>query len=346
MSTVGFAIVGLGSIADFHAEAIRQVDGAELRAVTSRDPVKTAAFAAKQGADPCPSLEALLARTDVDVLCVTTPSGAHAEVAVPALRAGKHVLCEKPLEVSIEACESMIQASLETRRTLAAVFQARFGSGARALKKAVDEGRFGQITLASAYVKWWRDDAYYSGSAWRGTWKLDGGGALMNQGIHAVDLLQWLVGMPDEVFAFAGSPGHAGLEVEDTVVAALQFPNGAMGVIEAATSCHPGVARRVEIAGTGGFVILEDDRPVKWEFREARDEDEAIRAAAANPGIGGGAGDPRAISVEGHRAQVADLVHVVRTGGAPAIPASDATNAIRLILSIYASARSGSRQSL
>jgi len=338
MKNIGFAIVGLGSIADFHAEAIRQAEGAELRACFSRNAEKTAKFAEKNHAEAASSLEELLARPDVDVVCIATPSGSHAEPAIAALEAGKHILCEKPLDVTLERAQKIIDTAAAKGLLAAAVFQSRFGPGAQAVRKAVLAGRFGKITNASAYIKWWRDADYYQSNPWRGTRKFDGGGALMNQGIHAIDLLQWLVGMPKEVFAYADALAHEGLEVEDTAVAALRFPNGALGVIEGATSCYPGVAKRIEIAGTDGFVILEDDRLVKWEFRNALPEDEALRDSQ-KPSIGGGASDPRAISVDGHRAHVEDLVRVIRDGGTPAVDARDAVHAIRLILGIYESAQ-------
>lgn len=341
MKNIGFAIVGLGSIADFHAEAIRQAQGAELRAVYSRNAEKTAAFAEKNSAAATRSLEELLSLPDVDAVCITTPSGFHAEPAIAALKAGKHILCEKPLDVTLEKAQAIVDTARETGRIAAAVFQSRFGPGAQTLKKAIAEGRFGRITNASAYVKWWRNAEYYAASEWRGTWKFDGGGALMNQAIHAVDLLQWLAGMPAEVFAFADALAHERLEVEDTAVAALRFPHGALGVIEGATSCYPGVSKRVEIAGSGGFAILEDDRLVKWEFLNEVPADADVRASAASATIGGGASDPRAISVDGHRAHIEDLVRAIREGSVPAIDAPEALNAIRLILGIYESARTG-----
>lgn len=336
---IGFGLVGTGSIADFHAWAIAQVDGASLKAVCSRDAAKAEAFAARHGTSAERDLAALLARPDVAVICVTTPSGAHEEIAVAALRAGKHVLCEKPLEISTARVDRMIAAASQSGRWLGAVLPARFGDGARALKSAVDQGRFGRLTLCSAYVKWWRTEEYYRSGKWRGTWALDGGGALMNQGIHAVDLLQWLAGMPVEVSAFAATLGHQ-IEVEDTLVASLRFEHGALGVIECATSCAPGAPRRIELCGTRGTAALEDNRIVRWAFDQAHPGDEALLKAQNQTPDSGGAADPRAIGVEGHRRVIADMVDAVASNRPPLVSGEEGRRAVALIESIYAAARS------
>jgi len=225
---------------------------------------------------------------------------------------------------------------------LAGVLQLRLGSGAQVLKRAVERGRFGRLTLCSAYLKWWREQSYYDSIDWRGTWALDGGGALMNQGIHAVDLLQWLAGMPSEVFAFSGCLAHERIEVEDTLAVALKYPDGALGIIEAATSCKPGSAMRIELCGDRGSAVLEDDRIVRWQFDEEDPGDDGIRESKSG-GIVGGSSDPRNIGFEGHRVLIEDLVGAIRDGRDPRIPGIEARNAVRLVLAIYDSARKGSR---
>lgn len=339
---VGFGVVGTGMIADFHATAISQVPGAALRASFNRSPEKAKVFSERHGGDVETSLESLLARPDIDVICVTTPSGSHADAVVPALQAGKHVLCEKPLEVTLDRVDAMLEAARSNRRILAAVFQSRFGTGAQTLKQALDQGRFGRKTLCCAYIKWWRSAQYYAEGGWKGTHKFDGGGALMNQGIHAIDLLQWLVGVPEEVCAFKGALVHP-IEVEDTAVATLRYADGALGVIEGATSCYPGFKKKIEISGDKGSAILEDDNLVFWQFADERPEDEAIRAGKMSTAIGGGTSDPKAISTEGHRRQIEDLVGAVRDGRDPAIPGAEGRNAVSIIRAIYQSADSGQR---
>ncbi len=206
-------------IADVHAEAIRATPDARLCAVFSRGTDKRREFAERLGCRAAESITELVSDPEIRAVCVTTPSGAHAEAAVPILGAGKAVLCEKPLEVNLEAIDRMLAAAQRGGGVLAGVFQMRLGPGAQLLKGAIDAGRFGRLTLCSAYIKWWRAQSYYDSSNWKGTWKLDGGGALMNQGIHAVDLLQWLVGLPGEVCAFRGTLAHPTIEAEDTIAA-------------------------------------------------------------------------------------------------------------------------------
>jgi predicted dehydrogenase len=336
---IGFAIVGTGTIAAFHARAIATTPGAELRAVHDLAAARAIAFAAEFGGDPVDDLGVLLKRPDVGAVCVTVPSGLHGEITIRALEAGKHVLCEKPLEITTERIDLMTAAAKRAGRILAAVFQNRLGAGAQNLKAALEAGRFGRLTLCSAYVKWWRAREYYSGSSWKGTRSLDGGGALMNQAIHAVDLLQWLVGMPTKVSAQVRTRVHA-IEMEDTAAALLEFPVGALGVIEAATSCYPGSRLRLEIAGERGTAILEDDRIIRWEFADPQPGDELI-GLGGHSSIGGGSSDPKAIGLEGHRLLVADLADSIRTGRPPMIDSREARNAVAIIEAMYLSARTG-----
>jgi UDP-N-acetyl-2-amino-2-deoxyglucuronate dehydrogenase len=342
--TIGFAIIGTGTIAAFHARAIASTPGTELRAVHNRSPEKARAFAAEFGGEPVIDFEELLKRPDVDVVCVTVPSGQHGEIAIRALGAGKHVLCEKPLEITTERIDLMSAAAKKAGRILAGVFQSRLGAGPQHLKGALKAKRFGQLALCSAYVKWWRTPEYYSGSSWKGTRSLDGGGALMNQAIHAVDLLQWLVGRPAKVSAQVRTLVHK-IEMEDTAVAWLEFPTGALGVIEAATSCYPGSRLRIEIAGERGTAILEDDRILKWEFADPLPGDDLI-GLGGRSSIGGGASDPKAIGGDGHRLLVADLADAIRNGRPPLIDSREARNAVAIIEAIYVSARTRSAVSL
>ena len=339
-SPVRFAIIGSGGVAALHAKAIAAVPGAHLSAVWGRAAGRARGFVEENNAELVSDIETLAARSDIDAVTIATPSGAHERAALPFLRAGKAVLCEKPLDVTLEKVDGLLSAAQEHGALLACVLQYRLGSGAQAMKKAIVRGRFGRLTLCSAYLKWWRDQSYYSDVPWRGTWALNGGGALMNQGTHAVDLLQWLVGMPSEIFAFSGLLAHQGIEVEDTMVVALKYPGGAMGVIEAATSCKPGSAMRIEVCGDRGSATLEDGRIVRWQFDEELPEDEAIRLAKSSS-IASGASDPWATGFEGHRVLVQDLVDAIHEKRPPMIPGREARNAIQLILAAYKSALAG-----
>jgi predicted dehydrogenase len=338
---IGFSIVGTGMIAEFHAKAISLVPEARLVSAYSRNSEACAAFAQKVGCRAAASLEEMVQDPEVAAVCITTPSGAHAETAVPVLRAGKAVLCEKPLDVSLEAVDSILNAAQTHGGLVAGVFQNRLGRGAQLLKAAIDAGRFGQLTLCSAYIKWWRTDEYYTSSNWKGTWKLDGGGALMNQGIHAVDLLQWLVGLPTQVAAFSGTLAHPMIQTEDTLSATLRFPHGALGVIEAATSSYPGSDLRIEITGSKGSAALVNDKITRWDFAHPQPGDEEILRNDGAGKIGGGTADPKAISVEGHRRLVEDLALAIRDGRAPMIPGEEARRAVSLILACYESAKTG-----
>lgn len=339
-SPLGFGIVGLGMISHFHAQAIADVRGAKLVGIVSRDAAKAAEFAEKHRVPfRTSNRDELLARPDVHVVCVTTPSGAHLEPALAAIRAGKHVVIEKPIEITTQRADELLDAATKAGVRVAPIFQARFGDGARTVKRALEAGRFGRLVLASAYVKWHRAASYYTG--WKGTAQLDGGGALINQAIHAVDQLQWFAGMPAEVAAFKTRRVHTGIESEDTVAAVLRFANGALGAIEASTALWPGWSRRIELCGEHGSVVLEDDRLARWEFREAGPEDEKIGAANQANALGSGASNPSAISTEGHRRQLQDLVDALREGRAPALDGREGRKAVALVRAIYESAESG-----
>ena len=324
-------------IAGYHAQALAQIPGTRLAGVCGRDPGRTAAFAEKVGASfSTTRIEDLVGRADVDVVCVTTPSGAHLEPALAAIAHGKHVVVEKPLEVTVERADRIIAAADRAKVHLCPIFQARFGDGARTVKAAVEAGRLGTVALASAYVKWYRSAQYYQ-SEWKGTQALDGGGALMNQGIHAVDLLQWFAGMPSEVTGFTTRRVHKAIEVEDTASAALRFEAGSLGTLEASTAAWPGWSRRIDLCGEQGSISLEDDRIVRWDFSTPAAGDDAIRAVKADT-LGSGASAPNAIAIEGHRRQLQNLVDAIRTGSPLAIDGRQARNAVAIICALYKSA--------
>jgi predicted dehydrogenase len=338
---IGFAVIGTGMIAEVHAQAIKDTPEARLAAVWTRSEENRNAFAAKFGCRAAESLEALVADPEIRAVTIATPSGAHADVAVPFLEAGKAVLCEKPLEVSLEAVDRIVAAAERGGGTLAGVFQMRLQKAAQTVKRAVEAGRFGQLTSCSAYIKWWRSHEYYSSSSWKGTYKLDGGGALINQGIHAVDLLQWIAGLPEEVSAFSARLSHLNIEAEDSVAAVLRYPHGGLGVIEAATSAWPGDDVRIEIVGDRGSATLINDRLTRWVFADPLPEDETIRQELSQGTLKVGSGDPRGMSWEGHQVLISDLSRALLEGRAPMIPGSEARRAVQLVLAIYESAKTG-----
>jgi len=327
-------------VADFHAQAIAHLEGARLVGVATRDAEKARAFAQKHGVPfATASLAELLARPEVDVVCITTSSGAHLEPALAAIRAGKHVVIEKPIEITTERVDQVLEAARLAKVWVVPIFQGRFGDGARTVKAAIAAGRLGRLVLASAYVKWHRTAQYYTGT--RGRLDVDGGGVVMNQAIHGLDLLQWFAGMPEEVFAWTTRRVYAHIEAEDTASAALKFPDGALGAIEASTALWPGWQRRLEICGATGSIALEDDRISRWDFKDPQPGDEAIRAAKDQAVLGTGASAPNAISFVGHQRQMQDLVDALRDGRPPALDGQEGRKAVALVRAIYASAGRG-----
>ena len=341
MNKVKFGIIGTGAIAEKHAESLAMVKNAELIIVYDKILERAQRFAAKHHCRVAGTFDELLA-SDVDAVTIATPSGLHAEVAIPAAQAGKHILCEKPLEITVSKTNNLVRVCESCNIRLSAVFQSRFGKAVQIIKKAIDDGRFGMPVLASATIRWYRTPEYYENAGWRGTWDLDGGGALMNQGIHTVDLLLYFNGDVSEVNGRTARLLHKKIEVEDTAVAMLKFKNNSLGMIEASTACAPGFPRRIELSGTRGSVVLEDDRITRWQFLDEKPEDDAIRCDSfVGEGLHGGSGDPNAISSEGHRRQLQELTDAILSGSRLTTPGSEGKRAVELICAIYESARTG-----
>jgi predicted dehydrogenase len=341
---LGCAIVGCGMIARFHARALADVPDTRLVALVSRNAANAKNLADSLGLalDIYTDLAPVLARRDVDVVMVTTPSGAHLEPAVAAARAGKHVVVEKPLEITLERCDQIIAACDAAGVKLCTIFPSRFGDANQALKAAVDAGRFGRLTLGETTCKWWRPQSYYDEGGWKGTRALDGGGALMNQAIHNVDLLQWLMGPVSHISGFTATLAHEPIEVEDTAVACLRFANGALGVIQATTSVHPGLPKTIAVHGDRGTVVVEQDDVLRWDFTPETAEDRAVRERfAQKTGASGGSSNPAAISHTGHARQLADFVQAIQTSRPPLVDGREGRRAVEIILAIYRAAATG-----
>ena len=337
---LGFGFIGAGAIANFHARAVAAAQGGRLVGVVSRRRSTAEAFAKEHGIGfASDSVSELLAQPGLDAVCITTPSALHLEPALAAIRARKHLMIEKPLDSTVEGTDHILAEAEKAGVRVGSIFQARFGDAARHLKNAVDAGRFGRMVLASCYVKWNRTAEYYTG--WKGKISEDGGGALINQAIHGVDLLQWFAGMPVEVFAWITRRVHTRIESEDTCVAALKFGSGAFGTIEASTALWPGFSRRIEICGEHGSAVMEDDDITRWEFREARAEDEKIRAMRESAAMGSGAAAPMNIRIEGHQRQIQDFIDGIRERRPFFIEGREARKAVALVRAIYDSAATG-----
>jgi len=342
--TIGIGIVGTGMISNFHAKAIADAEGCHLVGATSRRVEPTQEFSAKYGCTPFESLEQMLAAPEIDAVSICSPSGAHLDAAIAAAKAGKHVVVEKPLEITTERCDQIIQACDQAGVKLAVTFQSRFHQSSILMKQAVEAGRFGTITMGDAYVKWYRSQEYYDSGAWRGTWDLDGGGALMNQAIHSVDLLLWLMGDVEEISAMTSTMTHERIEVEDVAVANLKFKSGALGVIEATTTAYPGALKRIEISGSQGSAVLEEEDLIQWDFADPTPDDERIRESMrGNTDSGGGAADPSAINHRGHTALFEEFASAVRENRPSALDGHEGRRSVEVIRAIYESAKTGQR---
>jgi UDP-N-acetyl-2-amino-2-deoxyglucuronate dehydrogenase len=348
---VRFGILGCGVIGPHHARAIAGLEDAELVAVADVVPELADKLAAKYGCSAYPGLGQMLSVADLDAVCVCTPSGMHAGDAIAALEAGKHVVIEKPVDVTLEAADRLLGVQRATGGKVAVVSQHRFDAATRAVREAVAAGKFGRLTTGSAEVRWWRSQSYYDSGGWRGTWELDGGGALINQAIHSIDLLQWLMGPVVEIMAYTGLLAHERIEVEDTAVAILEFDNGSLGTIVATTAAYPGLTARIAVHGDRGSAVIDDDELVYFHSagvgREAgayggsENQSEQVMEQYGGGYKGPGAGaDPGSLSMA-HRDQLADFVEAVRNDREPSINVEEGRKPLAIIAGIYESARTG-----
>ena len=336
MDKIKFGIIGTGMIASTHAMALKEISDAELTACYDINPERAKSFAEKNGCKAFSDLDAFLSA--VNTVTITTPSGAHLDVALQAMDHGKNVVIEKPLEVTVARCKELIGKAKEKNVVLSGIFQSRFHDAPRLIKNALEEGRFGKVVLIDAQIKWYRSQEYYDSVPWHGTKKLDGGGALMNQGIHAIDLLSWFGGDVDTVSGECRTLAHTNIEVEDTAAAVLTFKSGALGVIEGTTSSWPGFFKRIEVSGTEGSAILEEESLKFWSFKNERPEDEEIRQKYSSlVTSGGGASDPKAISYHGHKKVFEDVIDAIKTGRKPLITGEEAMKSVAIIEAVYKS---------
>lgn len=339
----GFGIIGAGMISHIHAMAIQAIPGANVTGVYNINKTKADQFAEKHNCKSFATIEEMANHPDIDVVCVCTPSGLHLEPALACIAAGKHCIIEKPLEITLERCDAIIEAAEKKGVKVAVIFNSRFYEASQLIKCTIEESRFGNLVLGDAYVKWHRSDAYYKSSPWRGTWKLDGGGALMNQGIHSVDLLQWYMGPVTSVQAFSANRQHKNIEVEDTVVASLQFASGALGSIEASTAVYPGSLKQIEIMGTEGTAVLQESNILAWDFLHHKEEDREVRERLMRQSVGhgGGASNPADISFMGHQKQIEDMIMALERGGQPLVDGIEGRKSVEIVLAVYKSAQSG-----
>ena len=345
-----FGIIGAGVIGPTHANAIRSLPDAELVAVADVIPERVHKMADTYGIHAYTDIQEMLDKEQLDVVTVCTPSGMHGEHACMAMSTGRNVVVEKPMEIRREAMDEMLRVQQENKVKLAVISQHRFDDSSQQVHKLLEEQAFGKLVMGNALVPWWRSQSYYDSGAWRGTWKLDGGGVLINQSIHSIDVLQWLMGRVKSIYAYTDTLTHS-METEDVAVAVLRFANGALGTIAATTGAYPGTGIRIEIYGNKGTAIIEADELAYLHL--ARDDKEEVGAYG-----GGGkaskaekdakaaekdsaASNPAALSINSHILQFADMIRAIREDGTPLVDGNAARHPVDIILGIYESARTG-----
>jgi predicted dehydrogenase len=332
-------------IGSLHAEAIASIPGAQLVAVADIIAGNAQKLADKYGIRAYTDVQEMLDREKLEVVNICTPSGDHREHACQVMRSGRHVIVEKPIEITLPAIDEMLRVQREMGVKLAVISQHRFDPATQQVHKLLEEQAFGRLVLGNMLVPWWRSQKYYDSGAWRGTWALDGGGVLMNQSIHSIDLLQWLMGPVKSLCAYTDRLAHR-METEDVGVAVLRFANGALGTIAATTGAYPGVTTRIEVFGDKGSAIIENDNLAYLHL--ARDDKEEVGIYGANPkdakkpdatDAGATAKDPAALSIRSHVLQIADMIRAIREDGTPLLDGYAARHPVQIILGIYESAR-------
>ncbi|MFP3903949.1 MAG: Gfo/Idh/MocA family protein [Armatimonadota bacterium] len=337
-NTLGWGIIGCGVIAPTHIKAVQATDGAEFVACCDVVEEKAQERADEFGDGDVKvyrDLEDMLNDPDVDVVSICTPSGMHSEQAIMAAEAGKHILCEKPMDVELKKIDAMIAAAKENNVKLSGVFQRRTYESSNKVRDAVRSGKLGRVVIGDCYQKYFRSHEYYASGDWRATWELDGGGALMNQGVHGIDLLLYIMGDVKRINANARTLVR-NIAVEDTAVATLEFANGALGVIEGTTSITPGYGCKIQISGDDGTIEVVNKEITMWDIPGEEEEieqgeDEVGTARDATSGL----------TEEGHTSHVADMVDAINNDREPQIPGREARRAVEVIKAIYKSSREG-----
>jgi UDP-N-acetyl-2-amino-2-deoxyglucuronate dehydrogenase len=337
LTMLHMGIIGGGNISETHARAAREVTGVAVAAVFGSNAEKVRRLALEHGATAYTDFADFLSHRPMDFVAIGSPSGLHGEQGIAAAARGLHVLTEKPLEINTARADALIAATEKVGVKLGVFFQDRFKADLLLLKKWIDGGILGKLILADARVKWFRPPNYYADSKWRGTLALDGGGALINQAIHTIDLLLWVCG---DIRAVQGARATAlhNMEAEDTLVATLEFTNGALGSVQATTSAYPGYPRRVELTGSQGTVIVEHDRLVAADLREkppdfastGNDRNASATSAAVS-------------DVRGHAAAIADFVRAIETNGTPQCSGREGRKSVAVVEAIYKACANGQR---
>jgi UDP-N-acetyl-2-amino-2-deoxyglucuronate dehydrogenase len=343
MSTrLKFALVGAGVIGKHHGLVISQLaDRIDLAAVADIDLEKAERLAAERGGRPFASLTDALAAVDVDVVVVCTPTGRHGEVAIEALAAGKHVIIEKPAEITVARTDEIIEAQQKAGTLVTVISQHRFDPATETTLAAIEGGELGRLTSGIASIDWWRGQSYYDSGDWRGTWELDGGGALMNQGVHTVDLLVATLGRPVEVFAYTGTLAHQRIEVEDVAVGVVRFESGALGVLHATTAAYPGLSARLQVHGDRGSAVIDNDQLAFFHTTApGATPEEKLIGTTSERAVPTAGSDPGQLS-DAHRLQYLNFLGALDGTEPLRVDLETNRQSIAVITGAYESARTG-----
>jgi UDP-N-acetyl-2-amino-2-deoxyglucuronate dehydrogenase len=331
--TIRVGLIGGGNISTTHARAANAIPGVSIAAIYGTNQAKVTRLSQECAAQPYTDFEAFLNHRPLDIVAIGSPSGLHVMQGVAAAKRGLHVLTEKPIDISTQRADELIAASESFGIKLGVIFQDRCKPDIRRMKQWIEDGVLGEVLMADARVKWYRPPEYYSDSKWRGTLALDGGGALINQAVHTVDLLLWMMGDVVGVQASTGNLLHK-IEAEDTALALLKFKSGASALLQATTAAFPGYPRRLEVTGTEGTAILEQDRVIAVDLKHPR---EGVTASTATDDVEDTA-SPVVSDFQGHQAVFEDFIRVVNENGTPMCDGREARRSVALIEEIYRAA--------
>jgi UDP-N-acetyl-2-amino-2-deoxyglucuronate dehydrogenase len=336
--TTNIGLIGGGNISETHARAARAIPDVEVAAIFGTNAEKVGRLCREYGGTPYSDFEKFLSHRPMEIVAIGSPSGLHAEQGIAAARHGLHVLTEKPIDISVERADALIAETKKVGVKLGVFFQDRCKLDILRVKLAVDSGTLGRPILADARVKWYRAPDYYAKSRWRGTWALDGGGALINQAVHTLDLMTWIFGEVASVQASSKTALH-NIEAEDTLTAMLQFANGALGVLQATTSAFPGYPRRLELTGTEGTLIIEQDRLLAADLKNPNAD--LLRGSEADSNVS--SSSPVVSDARGHQAVLQDFLDAIRNGAEPRCDGQEGRRSLALVQAIYAACKSGER---
>ncbi len=331
-------IVGCGTIADIHALAINESSNALLVSAFSRNKKNAKQFGEKYQITWFTDWDLFISDNELDAVSICTPNGTHLDYGKKAAEANKHIILEKPIEVTLARARALITVCKKNKVQLAVIYQSRFQDGMYELKRQIDQGKIGKLIMGDAYIKWYRSQEYYDSGAWRGTFKLDGGGVLINQAIHTIDLLQWLVGPVNTIFGQTGTFDHKRLEGEDNASAVLRFKNGAIGVIQASTSVQPSQSRRIEIHGEKGSIIINGDEIVVFttDDSDSLNEKKEIPSSGSSSPLGG-------FSIEPHKKQIEAITDAIHNKRTPVVSGEDSLRSLEIVLALYESAKTNTK---